>query len=457
MNDQLGNCASTSPIIHEINVDTCPFFVSENLYDALCNLSAIGITGFIWVDAICIDQNNLHERSSQVLLMGDIYANAQGVIVWLGTDAADLDDFLWLHRDFFRFLDLLEDWDPPTPFDLDMLRSLGVSLRRRLEYWQSYGRFYRRHRWFSRAWVFQEAALARKITVHGARMTLNWEDMERLSDMFIYMPSWMELVYLRGRKRTTSGLDWIPKICITASTVRNGGAFDTGLTRDNEGSFIAQTPEEHWYSYVMFLLNQVRDSEASDLHDKIYGVLGIANRFLPAGTANGITPDYSKSVEGLYTSVSLLLLKKLPTLAILSYLDDQDSRNFPSLPSWCPDFSRPLSQLPLIAMCGSDDYKLFNASRLSWEALHKAGPPCQVLNLTPSLTGKRLDTIEEIYHDDDILQLFGIALGLDHLYHLTNQHRMEVLWRTMIADISMYDAIKQAHPAELISVEIFIR
>ncbi len=39
----------------------------------------------IWADAVCINQNDLNERSSQVTFMGDIYKSAKGCQIWLGT------------------------------------------------------------------------------------------------------------------------------------------------------------------------------------------------------------------------------------------------------------------------------------------------------------------------------------------------------------------------------------
>ncbi|KAK0123699.1 hypothetical protein ONS95_008709 [Cadophora gregata] len=38
----------------------------------------------IWADALCIDQSNIQERSSQVLLMPKIYTSASLVLGWLG-------------------------------------------------------------------------------------------------------------------------------------------------------------------------------------------------------------------------------------------------------------------------------------------------------------------------------------------------------------------------------------
>lgn len=40
-----------------------------------------------WIDAICINQSNVHERNHQVGLMKRIYANATNVFIWLGREA----------------------------------------------------------------------------------------------------------------------------------------------------------------------------------------------------------------------------------------------------------------------------------------------------------------------------------------------------------------------------------
>lgn len=40
----------------------------------------------MWIDAICINQEDLGERSSQVSFMTNIYAAAARVVVWLGKD-----------------------------------------------------------------------------------------------------------------------------------------------------------------------------------------------------------------------------------------------------------------------------------------------------------------------------------------------------------------------------------
>jgi Heterokaryon incompatibility protein (HET) len=37
-----------------------------------------------WIDAICIDQDNVAERNDQVSKMGRIYQDAEEVIAWMG-------------------------------------------------------------------------------------------------------------------------------------------------------------------------------------------------------------------------------------------------------------------------------------------------------------------------------------------------------------------------------------
>jgi hypothetical protein len=79
---------------------------------------------FYWIDALCIDQENLGERNHFVARMKDIYESAMTMVIWLGagvegaeepfetldnyTDIADLD------------LDKLRRWGP-KPKDAAML------------------------------------------------------------------------------------------------------------------------------------------------------------------------------------------------------------------------------------------------------------------------------------------------------------------------------------------------
>jgi hypothetical protein len=77
------------------------FTVTQNLYLALKNLRHEDKERVIWADAICINQQDLEERSNQVKQMGTIYAKATQVIVWLGEGSERareaIDHFTKLH------------------------------------------------------------------------------------------------------------------------------------------------------------------------------------------------------------------------------------------------------------------------------------------------------------------------------------------------------------------------
>jgi hypothetical protein len=61
--------------------------VAANLYDALKAIRQKKTEALVWVDALCIDQQNEGERATQVRLMGHIYSRAISVAIWLGPEA----------------------------------------------------------------------------------------------------------------------------------------------------------------------------------------------------------------------------------------------------------------------------------------------------------------------------------------------------------------------------------
>ena len=69
-----------------IYVDGDQLLITRNLYAALLRLRDHSFERMVWIDAICIDQENPEERGRQVQLMAKIYSNALCVIVWLGED-----------------------------------------------------------------------------------------------------------------------------------------------------------------------------------------------------------------------------------------------------------------------------------------------------------------------------------------------------------------------------------
>src|SRR5579871_105924 len=59
-------------------------YVSPNLFSALRALRHHQKNRYLWVDVICIDQDNFIEKNYQVEMMAAIYGNAVRVCIWLG-------------------------------------------------------------------------------------------------------------------------------------------------------------------------------------------------------------------------------------------------------------------------------------------------------------------------------------------------------------------------------------
>ena len=73
-----------APDPHKILCGNAEIPISANGYSALLHLRKRLGSFTIWVDAICIDQNDEHDKEKQIPLMGDIYSGASKVYIWLG-------------------------------------------------------------------------------------------------------------------------------------------------------------------------------------------------------------------------------------------------------------------------------------------------------------------------------------------------------------------------------------
>jgi hypothetical protein len=82
-----GDSLDTVPFI----LDGYEFRVTRNLKSALEHLQLNDKSLVIWIDSICIDQENDLEKGHQIRMMEDIYRNATSVYVWLGPEADNSD------------------------------------------------------------------------------------------------------------------------------------------------------------------------------------------------------------------------------------------------------------------------------------------------------------------------------------------------------------------------------
>ena len=75
-------------------LDQKRFQVRQNLWQCLWHLRQSRTSTYLWIDYICVSQQNLRERTHQVAFMSQIYSNPISVISWLGEDTNGTMDVL---------------------------------------------------------------------------------------------------------------------------------------------------------------------------------------------------------------------------------------------------------------------------------------------------------------------------------------------------------------------------
>ncbi|TFB00853.1 hypothetical protein CCMA1212_007545 [Trichoderma ghanense] len=158
--------------------------ITENLYAALRSLRKPDQTLVLWVDAVCIDQQNITERNSQVAHFPKTYAGAESVLVWLGPD--DVSSHGRLCLKFFADLAALILDDPASESGDDYR-----SWRKRFKINQAASAFLGsdnsqsrpiasllERSWFKRRWIIQEVVLAKDVWVHYGTMSIHWDAFE---------------------------------------------------------------------------------------------------------------------------------------------------------------------------------------------------------------------------------------------------------------------------------------
>lgn len=71
---------------HSLTCNEQTIQITFNLWEALRGIRSNSEAMALWIDAICINQNDTAEKTDQLKLMSFIYKGAQQVLIWLGPD-----------------------------------------------------------------------------------------------------------------------------------------------------------------------------------------------------------------------------------------------------------------------------------------------------------------------------------------------------------------------------------
>ena len=278
-----------------IMVNGKTFLTTTSLYEALRTFGhEDAVEGFLWVDALCINQCDWVERGHQVSMMGTIYRRARRVHIWLGLEGRYTRQTLDAMTKI-KFGDL----DAKIALsDRTFMDGLEELLSRP---------------WFSRLWVVQEAIVATTSLLHCGNRNILFRNLKRsIADLLDNS--------LFDRQSVPDNLDEPSRLTlITAPT----SIFEThDLYTGNQSDMDA-------------MLNVIDDAcwkRASDDRDRIYALLG----FLPSSL--NIIPDYSSTVEDVYTRASFQIITWSQSLSLLRFAGHRATTR---LPTWVPNFRKP--------------------------------------------------------------------------------------------------------------------
>ena len=394
----------------EIFINDCSLLIPATAFEALQQRSHHSSTRTIWIDFVCINQEDDIEKGHQVGLMRDIYRRASRVIVFLGNQADSRTAIILFHVLWF----FLQAFDRPREVD-NILRTtllgifpstLLVTLTHLLH-----------HAWFARVWVVQEIVVAKEVHVVYGGWYIDWEDLTFVLSGLRKNPGVPIPSAIPGEKSSTlpGGADMYTEFVATLRTCYQGG------TKLNLSEVIS----------IAFL-------NATDDRDRIFALLGMTS-----STSASITPDYTKDVSEVYLEAA----KHFISLGELSDLLGMAGNGFPRklnhLPSWVPDWSlrRPTS------LTGSIGYHSALESRPDVEldtsnAILVKGHFVDTLSL---VNNAYLDftTQPESYKDiidsyapfvDGCIQSIGQQLATETEKYHNGQPFKEALWRTLLCD-----------------------
>lgn len=284
--------ATAEDDVHRIRVDGQDFYIRDNLWNFFICAAKRHKDQLLFIDAICVNQNDKSERSHQIQRMKEVYENADCVYTWLGQPSPNQSkNVKALHRLLQPTHKMPIEW---LNVEDEAMSGLDTLMAR--PYWK-------------RLWILQELLLAKDVKVLCGKWSFDWDELAKLLKD---VPE--SKLYPRTK------LDWWDattfKIPETSTLRQNAedhlsGRWQQALRvfthRNNWRRQIdaGLSPALPLYKAVEYFSEQ----ECLNRRDKIYALLGLLRK----SERDRITPNYSDAVEKIYAhalAVGLLCLQE---------------------------------------------------------------------------------------------------------------------------------------------------
>jgi hypothetical protein len=272
----------------------------------------------LWIDSICIHQNNAEEKGHQVGMMCQIYTNTFRNLIWLGPSnptmaesikamEAILQEIAVETRDYADFKELLFGKNRRALYSRKSLSGNVdcLALLRILD-----------NPWFSRLWIVQEVSLAPTSMCHCG-------DFETPFTNILRSAMWLN-----------HKLYQLPKIL--PSTVHH--LLHAVSMFDAADKTYGRFHIRGFSSVMLILLSRFGHMRTFDRRDRVFALLGLWQMFTETKILPGVLePDYNISVVEVFKIYTRYAVEESASLCPLEWISEpsREMRNA-SWPSWLP-------------------------------------------------------------------------------------------------------------------------
>ncbi|CZR67011.1 uncharacterized protein PAC_16910 [Phialocephala subalpina] len=329
------------------------FMATRNLERALRSLRCTTIEAresqlLLWIDALCINQEDADERDDQVRRMKTIYQRAARVLVWLGDYFEPSDALINLGLSESSILngseELIQSYSSNVQLLIGRLWDIFSSQER---YWASvalfqhiFDRWMDEHeiqtwillaRLFHRSWFerlkISVAAASQQAVILWGRTRIGWPELEGAARYILRPGSILPAPHI-SKLFPRMGAHRVTQVALSSM-----------LNVDTEN--------------IITVLHNTQGAMCTDPRDRLFAILGIVD----ASEASDVEIDYSLPVQDVYCNWAQKRIQRVGGLDILNACANSALHG---LPSWVPDLRRPFGQDKALWSHTTGDARFYN-------------------------------------------------------------------------------------------------
>ncbi|KAM6507199.1 hypothetical protein FALCPG4_018581 [Fusarium falciforme] len=306
----------------------------------------------LWIDQLCINQEDKQECGAQVQLMGDIYRAAARVVIWIGEDHEGTiitPDYKYERETQTQLLaDLVQGFNGKSENNDDdaTIASRLVDLRFSYHVTTIEERRMRavidflNRPYFRRAWVFQESSLAKELVVQFGQQEFDFATLKRVFDGI----------------NSAARIAALHRVRYSNLAVSTGGyeMMDTIQQTREEQCRLGNAIPPNQSPLLNKLLSVVRRVDCYQKQDLIFAFLAFQRNEDITATGG----MYGKSVEEVWRHAAEKIIQSSGNLDIFAASCGGSTVTGLTLPTWVPcwtncfPFGRPIAT-PMSKFCAS--------------------------------------------------------------------------------------------------------